>query len=70
LLTALSVVSPELRPETDLPHRFEHCIIFVAAGTAFGFPMAEGFRRLLSRSSSLPQRSKSLGTLRLAAMRV
>jgi len=32
----LSIVPARFRPETDLPHRFEHFAIFVLAGVAFG----------------------------------
>jgi VanZ family protein len=33
----LSVVPPELRPETTLPHDLEHAGIFWMTGLAFGF---------------------------------
>jgi VanZ family protein len=36
VITALSVVPPGLRPETDVPHYFEHFAAFFAAGVAFG----------------------------------
>ena len=36
LITVLSVVPPHLRPETELPHNFEHFLIYVATGLAFG----------------------------------
>jgi len=36
LITILSLVPPNLRPETPLPHDFEHFAIFAAAGWAFG----------------------------------
>ena len=36
LITALSLVPPDLRPESGTPHRFEHFAIFCATGAAFG----------------------------------
>ena len=36
LITVLSVVPPEFRPETGAPHGLEHFAIFAAAGFAFG----------------------------------
>jgi VanZ family protein len=36
-ITVLSLVPPDLRPETSLPHDLEHFAIFAAAGFAFGF---------------------------------
>lgn len=35
-LTVLSVVPPDLRPETGVPHYFEHLLAYAAMGTAFG----------------------------------
>ena len=35
-IIVLSVVPPRLRPETDVPHSFEHFSIFFATGVAFG----------------------------------
>jgi VanZ family protein len=35
-ILVLSLVPPELRPETDIPHKAEHLLIFAAAGLAFG----------------------------------
>jgi energy-converting hydrogenase Eha subunit A len=35
-ITVLSLVPPGLRPETPVPHDFEHAAIFAAAGFAFG----------------------------------
>jgi VanZ family protein len=35
-IVVLSVVPPTYRPETPLPHDFEHFAIFAAAGWAFG----------------------------------
>jgi VanZ family protein len=32
----LSLVPPHLRPQTDVPHKLEHFLIFAATGTAFG----------------------------------
>jgi VanZ family protein len=37
VITVLSVVPPQLRPETGLPQDLEHFGIFFAAGLAFGF---------------------------------
>ncbi len=36
VIVVLSLVPPQLRPETDLPHQLEHFLIFAATGTAFG----------------------------------
>jgi VanZ family protein len=36
LITALSLVPPDLRPESATPHHFEHFAIFCATGAAFG----------------------------------
>jgi VanZ family protein len=36
LITALSLVPPDLRPESGTPLRFEHFAIFCATGAAFG----------------------------------
>jgi VanZ family protein len=35
-IVVLSLVPASLRPETDVPHDFEHFAIFVATGIAFG----------------------------------
>ena len=35
-IVVLSLVPASLRPETDVPHAFEHLAIFVATGIAFG----------------------------------
>jgi VanZ family protein len=35
-IIVLSLVPPSLRPETAVPHDFEHFSIFFAAGIAFG----------------------------------
>ena len=35
-IVVLSLVPSKLRPETGVPHIFEHCLIFVATGAAFG----------------------------------
>jgi VanZ family protein len=35
LITALSLVPPDLRPESWTPHQFEHFAIFCAIGAAF-----------------------------------
>ena len=40
LIAVLSVVPPHLRPETDLPHYFEHFLIYMATGLAFGLGYA------------------------------
>lgn len=36
-VAVLSFVPPSLRPETEVPHRFEHFIAFFVTGLAFGF---------------------------------
>jgi hypothetical protein len=36
LIIALSLVPPDLRPESGTPLRFEHFAIFCATGAAFG----------------------------------
>lgn len=36
LITILTIVPPDIRPETPLPHNVEHFAIFAAAGWAFG----------------------------------
>ena len=36
LITVLSLVPPDLRPESGTPHHFEHFAIFCATGAAFG----------------------------------
>jgi VanZ family protein len=35
-IIALSLVPSWLRPETDMPHDFEHLLIFFATGVGFG----------------------------------
>jgi hypothetical protein len=35
-IVLLSVVPASLRPETSVPHAFEHVLIFAATGAAFG----------------------------------
>ena len=35
-IVALSVLPPDLRPETGIPHNFEHFSIYSVAGLAFG----------------------------------
>jgi VanZ family protein len=35
-IVVLSMVPPSLRPETELPHNFEHFAIFAVTGLAFG----------------------------------
>jgi VanZ family protein len=35
-ITVLSIVPPNLRPDTALPHSIEHASIFLATGVAFG----------------------------------
>lgn len=37
IIVVLSVVPPTLRPETDMPHHFEHFAVFFPAGIAFGY---------------------------------
>lgn len=46
LITALSVLPPDFRPESGTPHRFEHFAIFCATGIAFGLGYINN-RRLL-----------------------
>lgn len=36
IIVITSVVPPQLRPETGVPHNFEHFLIFVVTGAAFG----------------------------------
>jgi VanZ family protein len=36
-ILVLSIVPPRFRPETDVPHHFEHLLIFLAAGITFGY---------------------------------
>jgi VanZ family protein len=36
VIIVLSLVPPSLRPETAVPHNFEHFSIFFASGVAFG----------------------------------
>lgn len=47
VITALSLVPPELRPETSAPHVLEHAAIFAATGAAFGFGYNERSYRTL-----------------------
>jgi VanZ family protein len=35
-VAVLSIVPPELRPETGVPHYFEHFLIYAAMAAAFG----------------------------------
>ena len=37
LLTVLSIVPPDLRPETPLPHYVEHFVAYAVMGAAFGY---------------------------------
>jgi VanZ family protein len=37
VITVLSLVPPQLRPDTGAPHNLEHFAIFFADGAAFGF---------------------------------
>lgn len=37
VIIVLSLVPPQLRPETGAPHNVEHFALFAAAGLAFGF---------------------------------
>jgi VanZ family protein len=46
LLVILSLVPPDLRPTTPLPHNVEHGVAFLATGVAFGFSYAAFERRL------------------------
>jgi VanZ family protein len=36
-IAVLSLVPPDLRPETGVPHHFEHFLIYAAMAAAFGF---------------------------------
>ena len=36
-IAILSIVPPDLRPETGVPHYFEHFLIYAAMAAAFGF---------------------------------
>jgi hypothetical protein len=36
MITALSLVPPDFRPETGTPHRFEHFAVFCATGITLG----------------------------------
>jgi VanZ family protein len=47
-IVVLSVVPPDLRPETNLPHYLEHFLIFFITGIAFGL----GYRRNLTLLAS------------------
>jgi VanZ family protein len=42
LITALSLLPPDFRPETGAPHHFEHFAIFCATGVAFGAGYTNG----------------------------
>ncbi len=46
VITVLSLVPPEFRPETGAPHDLEHFAIFAATGFAFGFGYSR--RRLVT----------------------
>jgi len=46
-ILVLSLVPPDLRPETGLPQKLEHLLIFTATGTAFGLGY-EAMRGLLA----------------------
>jgi hypothetical protein len=46
-IVILSVVPPSLRPETSVPHQFEHLLIFAATGAAFGLGYDVGLALLL-----------------------
>ena len=47
VITILSLVPPQFRPETDVPHDFEHFGIFFVTGIAYGL----GYRH---RSMTIP----------------
>ena len=51
LITALSLVPPDFRPESGTPHHFEHFAIFCATGAAFGLGP---FYRLLNAHGDDP----------------
>jgi VanZ family protein len=46
LITALSLLPPEFRPESGMPHHFEHFAIFCATGIAFGLGYNNNRRHL------------------------
>jgi VanZ family protein len=48
LIAALSLVPPDLRPESGTPHHFEHFAIFCATGVAFGWGYNSSNRLLLA----------------------
>jgi VanZ family protein len=37
VIAILSVVPPDLRPETGVPHYFEHFLVYAVMGAAFAF---------------------------------
>jgi VanZ family protein len=47
VIVVLSVVPPNLRPETGTPHNFEHFAIFCATGIAFALGYARRHRLVL-----------------------
>ena len=46
-IVVLSLVPPSLRPVTGVAHDFEHLLIFLATGMAFGFGYPSRHRLLL-----------------------
>ena len=51
ILLVLSVVPPELRPETGVPHYFEHFLAYGVTGAVFSSRLSSGSR--FSTSSAL-----------------
>jgi VanZ family protein len=47
LVMALSLVPPDLRPESGAPHHFEHFAIFFTTGAVFGWGYNSNRRHLL-----------------------
>ena len=51
-MVVISIVPPELRPTTFLPHDMEHAAIFFLAGCAFGLGYPNSYMALLVRLST------------------
>jgi len=45
-IAVLSLVPPDLRPETGVPHYFEHFLLYAAMAAAFGFGYERGANAL------------------------
>lgn len=63
-ITVLSLVPPNLRPETGAPHNIEHFAIFALAGFTFGVGSFEGIRLAAAALVAFT------GTIELAQMAV